>query len=285
MPRQPKKSMKQTAKKAVRRVAQRKKRMAKKNMDTFFLRTKTMATIVPTQGATVANYIAAFWQLLDPQSVVGITQSSEFGLFKNIYDRVRVNRMRIKVTPKANVLDQVNAQNEDVVNVSGDGKVHTAVLREPDGYVRSVPRITRQPSYRGYSILKPFTRSYGITYPKGVWLDCQNIYNDETLLRRLGAYGGVGIYAENVLEENLELFNEPWAAVEITYDCVFQSKVVSAITYDEDTGAVTIAKPTFDSGGFSQLVAISGTFHDTRVTGFDASGAIVEVPRTDSDAP
>lgn len=277
----PKKSMK----KAKSQIANRKKRAAKKNMDTFFLRTKVMGTIIPSQGATVANYVAQFWKLLDPTSSVGVTQSSEFGLFKNIYDRVRVNRMTIKITPKANVLDQVNAQNEDVVNVSGDGKMHTVILREDDGYARSVPRLQRQPSYRGYSILKGFTRKYQISYPTGVWLDCQNIYSDETLLRRLGAYGGVGIYAENILEENYELFNEPWAQVEITYDCVFQGKVVSSLTLDKDTGAVTVAKPTFDTGGFSQVVAISGTFSDTRVTGFDASGGIVEVPRTDSDAP
>lgn len=276
---------KKTYRKAKRQIANRKKRAAKKNMDTFFLRTRVMGTIVPSQGATVANYIASFWQLLDPTSVVGVTQSSEFGLFKNIYDRVRVNRMTIKITPKANVLDQVNAQNEDVVNVSGDGKIHTVILREQDGYTRSVPRLQRQPSYRGYSVLKGFTRKYQISYPTGVWLDCQNIYNDETLLKRLGAYGGVGIYAENILEENLELFNEPWAQVEITYDCVFQGKVVSALSLDQNTGAVTVAKPTFDTGGFSQIVAISGTFQDTRVTGFDASGGIVEVSRTDSDAP
>lgn len=276
---------KKAYRKAKRQMANRKKRAAKKNMDTFFLRTKVMGTIIPSQGATVANYIASFWKLLDPTSTVGVTQSSEFGLFKNIYDRVRVNRMTIKITPKANVLDQVNAQNEDVVNVSGDGKMHTVILREDDGYARSVPRLQRQPSYRGYSILKGFTRKYQISYPTGVWLDCQNIYSDETLLRRLGAYGGVGIYAENILEENYELFNEPWAQVEITYDCVFQGKVVSSLTLDQDTGAVTVAKPTFDTGGFSQIVAISGTFNDTRVTGFDASGGIVEVARTDSSAP
>lgn len=276
---------KKTYRKAKRRMAYRKKRAAKKNMDTFFLRTKVLGTIIPSQGVTVANYVASFWKLLDPTSSVGVTQSSEFGLFKNIYDRVRVNRMTVKITPKANVLDQVQAQDEDNLNVSGDGKIHTVILREDDGYARSVPRLQRQPSYRGYSALKGFSRKYQITYPTGVWLDCQNIYSDETLLRRLGAYGGVGIYAENMLEENLEIFNEPWAQLEITYDCVFQGKVVSALSLDQDTGAVTVAKPTFDTGGFSQVVAISGTFNDTRVTGFDASGGIVEVARTDSSAP
>lgn len=265
-------------------LAKQKKAKAAKNMDTYFLRTRVLASIVPTQGVTVANYISSFWKLLDPTSVVGITQSSEFGLFKSIYDRVRVNRMRIKITPKANVLDQVQAQDEDNLNVSGDGKVHTAVFREPDGFSASVPRMQRQPSYRGYSVLKPFTRDYQITYPKGVWLDCQNIYNDETLLRRLGAYGGVGIYAENLLEENLELFNEPWAQVEISYDCVFQGKIVGSLSLLDD-GSVCVKPPTITTVTPSRLVAISGTFNDTRVTGFNLSGEIVEVSRTDESDP
>lgn len=271
-------------KRAKKQIANRKKKMASKNQDTFFLRTRVLASIVPTQGVTVANYISLFWKLLDPTSSVGVTQSSEFGLFKSIYDRVRVNRMRIKITPKANVLDQVNAQDEDNLNVSGDGKVHTAVFRESDGFSATTTRMMRQPSYRGYSILKPFTRTYGITYPKGVWLDCQNIYSDETLLKRLGAYGGVGIYAENVLEENLEIFNEPWAAVEISYDCVFQSKIVGSLSLTDD-GSVLVAPPQVTTVPPSQLVGISGTFNDTRVTGFDASGAIVEVPRADTSEP
>lgn len=270
--------------KAKRQLANKKKRNAKKNADTFFLRTRVLGSVIPTQGVTVANYISCFWKLLDSSSVVGVTQSSEFGLFKNIYDRVRINRIKVKITPKANVLDQRNAQDEGALNVSGDGKVHTVVLRDDDGYSASVTRLMRQPSYRGYSVLKGFTRSYSIKYPTGVWLDCQNIYSDDTLLQRMGAYGGIALYAENILEENLEIFNEPWAQVELTYDCVFQGKVVGALSLD-DSGRVVVAPPAPNAVDPSPIVAISGTFNDTRVTGFDASGNIIEVSKNDESTP
>lgn len=269
--------------KAKRAIAQKKKQRAKKNMDTYFLRTRVLSTILPSQGVTVSNYISLFWKLLDPTSAVGVTQSSEFGLFKNIYDRVRVNRMTIKITPKANVLDQVQAQDEDALNVSGDGKVHTAIFREPDGYSASITRMQRQPSYRGYSVLKPITRSYQITYPTGVWLDAQNIYSDETLLKRLGAYGGVGLYAENVLEESGELFNEPYASVEITYDCVFQGKIIGGLSLDE-SGNVVVSQPTVTTVPQSRIVAVSGTFNDKRAVGF-TDGELQEVTRTDTSEP
>lgn len=277
---------KRAMKKAKRALANRKKRMAKKNMDTFFLRTKVTAAIVPSQGVTVANYISSFWKLLDATSAVGVTQSSEFGMYCKIYDRVRVNRLRVRVVPKANVLDMSAAQNDAALNLIGDGKVHTAIYREADGFNTTVTRFQRQPSYKAYSLLKPFTRSYGIKYPTGVWLDAQNIYNDTTLLQRLGALGGIGIYAENILEDNLEVFNEPWAAIELSYDCVFQGKTVTALSQDA-SGNILLSNPVnLVVAAPSKLINIAGTFGDTRATGYDpTTGEIVEVSRTDTDAP
>lgn len=272
-----------TMKRAKKMLARRKKSMAKKNMDTYFLRTRITASILPSQGITVSNYISSFWKLLDQTSAVGVTQSSEFTLFSNIYDRVRVNRMRIRVVPKANVLDQATAQNDANLTVSGDGRVHTAIYRDPDGFSTSVSRFQRQPSYRAYSVLKPFTRSYQIKYPTGVWLNCQDIYSDETLLQRLGAYGGVGLYAENVLEDAGEIFNEPWASLEISYDCVFQGKVSAVLTQDE-SGNVCIAPPTATTVAPSRIVGISGTFNDTHVTGI-VDGEVQEAPKNDASDP
>lgn len=272
--------------KAKKQLANRKKRMAKKNMDTFFLRARITASILPSQGVTVANYVSSFWKLLDPTSSVGVTQNSEFGMYSKIYDRVRVNRMRIRIIPKANVLDMGGAQNDTQYNLTGDGRVHTAIFREPDGFNTTVSRFQRQPSYKGYSVLKRFTRSYGIKYPTGVWLDAQNVYNDTTLLQRLGAFGGIGIYAENLLEDNLEIYNEPWAAVEISYDCVFQGKTVTALSMDA-SGNITLANPlNLTPAAPSKLVAISGTFADTRAVGYDPStGELLEVSKDDTSAP
>lgn len=276
------------SKRVVRRVkksmAKKTKRKAAKNMDTFFLRTKVLGNILPSQGVTVANYVSSFWKLLDPTSAVGITQNSEFGLYSRIYDRVRINRMRIKITPKANTFDASQAQNDGQLTLTGDGKVHTCVVREPDGFSGSIPRLQRQPSYKGYSLLKTFARKYAIKYPTGVWLDCQNIYSDLTLLQRLGAFGGVGIYAENLPEDFGEIFNEPWAALEITYDCVFQGKISSNLSLAD--GKVTVSVPTPVTLTPSRIVGITGTFADTVVTGTDpVTGEYQEAPRMDDSAP
>lgn len=278
--------MKTAMKKAKTQLARRKKTAAKKNMDTFFLRSRVTGSLIPTQGVAVANYVSLFFKLLDAGSAVGVTQSTEFLLFKNIYDQVRINRMTVKVIPKANTLDQVQAQDEGAVNVSGDGKVHTCVLRDDSNYAANVARFVRQPSYKAYSVLKPFIRSYSVKWPTGVWLDTQTIYSDTTLLQRLGTFGGVGIYAENLIEENGEIFNEPWAALEITYDCVFRGKTGSSLSYDAETGEVCVAAPTaFVNPTPSGIVALSGTVTDSVVTGFDGDGKIVEAEKTDSTPP
>lgn len=277
---------KKTTKAAVKRSeARQKKAKAKKNMDTYFLKTRMTGSIVPSQGVAVSNYTSNFFQLLNGTSQYSVTKFTEFLLFAGIYDQCRINRMRVKVYPKANMLTQVEAQNEGALNVSGDGKVHTCVLRDPSGYSANVTRIQRQPSYKPYSVLKPFTRTYGVTYPKGVWLNCQKIYEDETLLDRLGCYGGVGIYAENMLEENAEIFNEPWAALEIEYDVVFRGKVVTALSVQED-GTVCVAPhdPTTNPPE-SSIVGISGTVADTQVSGFDEDGKIVQTSKTDATMP
>lgn len=272
-------------KKAKTQLARRKKTAAKKNMDTYFLRSRVTASIVPTQGGTTSNYISLFFKLLDATSTVGLTQSTEFLLFKNIYDQVRVNRMTVKVVPKANMLDQVQAQDEDALNVSGDGRIHTCVLRDDSNYAANVSRFIRQPSYKAYSVLKPFTRSYSVKWPTGVWLDTQSIYSDTTLLQRLGTFGGVGIYGENILEENLEIFNEPWASLEITYDCVFRGKTGSSYSYSAETGEVCVSKPaTFVNPPPSRLAVLSGTIADTITAGF-VDGELQETSKTDQTAP
>lgn len=277
-----KRASKGAVRKAKRVIAKNKKARAKKNMDTYFYRGRVIGSIVPMQGVSVSNYTSNFFQLLNATSQWSITQFSEFKLFANIYDQVRINRMTVRIRPKATMLSQVEAQNEDALNVSGDGRVHTCVLRDNSNYSANVARFIRQPSYKGYSVLKPFSRSYNVKWPTGVWLDTQNIYSDETLLDRLGCLGGVGVYAENMLEESGELFNEPWAALEITYDCVFRGKTGSALSLGEN-GEITVAKPdAFENPPESLIVGLNGTFTDTVPTGFDEDGRITFVNKDDS---
>lgn len=268
-----------TVAKAKKQMANKKKSQAQKNKDTFFLRANMTATITPSQGAVVNNYISWFPQLLNATSPWSVTNNADFRFWSKVYDQVRVNSIHLRVVPKANVLDQQGAQNDAQYTVTGDGLIHTCIDRDNQPPA-SVSSLQRYSSYRKHSVLKPFSRSYSITYPSEVWLDTNNIFEDETLLRRLGAYGGVYFYAENLLEDILEALNEPWATIHISYNCVFRGKVMAALTFNDD-GTITVkshddtARP-----DDSQVTILSGAVNSTRV---DISGNTV--PVTDEDLP
>lgn len=238
-------SSKPSMAKAKRMVTKQHKAKAKKNMDTYFLKTKNTVTVTPSQGVAVSNY---FYQAytLDPGNTGGTAlylQNAEFLLWKLQYDKFRVNSVKITVVPKANVLDQATHGSDSVLNSSGDGLVHTAIDR--DGLAPSSKAIiTRYPSYRKYSVLKPFSRSYAIKYPTGIWADCDNI-GAFSMAKELGLTGGITLYAENILEENSEVFNEPWATITVEYSIVFQGKTsnsLSGVYQDGELVGVTISK-------------------------------------------
>lgn len=271
---------KPTMARAKRMVGKVRKAKAKKNMDTFFLRAQTQVLAFPVQGVAVSNYLALFFDLTNPTASQGVTQNAEFNLYRQLYDKVRINSIKIKVTPKANVFSQAEAQNDSAYTLSGDGLVHTAIDRDgPAPY--SIARISRYGSYKKYSVMKPFTRSYSVKYPTGVWLDTANIYSDTTLMTRLGLTGGITLYAENLVEDRLELFNEPWAQIQIEYNCVFQGKTTASLSVAED-GTVIVSpqdeRPLIDP---SPLRNIRGSIRDTRVRQ-DASGNFVDDVITDS---
>lgn len=243
------------------------KAKAKKNRDNFFYQARTQLLIKPVQGVTVANYIYQGFNLLDPGGAGGqgswsIHNIPEFNLFRSIYDKVRVNSVTVRVVPRANVFSQDAAQNDGSLNLTGDGMIHTVVDRDNLG-PSNIAQLRKYPSYKAYSVMKPFTRSYAIKYPTGVWLDTStlaNMYSDLPMLDRMGGFGGITLYAENLPEDNGEIFNEPWASVEIRYNCVFQGKTSSTVSWDPDTNSVTVTQ---------ELPAPNKPFSDTLLPGVD----------------
>jgi len=228
-----------TVKKATKVVANKKRIQRKSNLDTMAMSFRTEGQIVPFQGITVANYSYTTLPLLNSNMNIGCTQLKEFVLYNSMYDQVRVNSISVTVTPKANVLDYTQAQNDALFTLNGDGLLHHVIDRDGQAPT-NIGSLQRYPSYRKTSLLKPFTRRYQVTYPPGVWLDCQNIYEDETLLKRLGLYGGIYIYGENFLEDSGEAFNEPVATIVVTYNVVFRGKTSGNLSYNTETGAITI---------------------------------------------
>lgn len=219
--------------------SQAKKRF--KQLDTYFLRAKMNVLLTPTQGVSVANYLQAWFPLSLSTSSYDWTKSADYVSLKYQYDQVRVNKIKVVVTPRANVFDQANAQNDANLTLVGDGLIHTAIDRDSQTPT-NVPALTRYGSYQKYSLNKKFTRVYGVKWPKGVWLDCGSEYADPNILKEIGALGGIGMYAENFPEDKLEVWNEPYANATIYYDLVLRGKITPN-TGTDASGNVILYRP------------------------------------------
>lgn len=266
-------SKKVTMKKAQKMVSKMHKTKAKKNLDTFFFKAKNAVTILPGQSISTANYVYNQFALMDSTASYGVTQNAEFQLYAKLYDKVRINSIKVRIIPKANVLDQSFAQADNAFNVSGSGVYYTVIDR--DGIAPSnVAAMLRYPSVRKTSVLKPTTRTYSIKWPTGMWLDTANIYTETDTLRRQGCFGGVTLYGANFLEDQEELENEPWATAEIEYNCVFQGKTSASLTLAEDGSVCVTAHDTIANLDQTQLLPQYGGFTQ-KVT--DNVGTIVTI--------
>lgn len=231
------------ARRGAKKAATKQRRRARKqNKDTHFERVTTSFLVTPQQGVTTTNYMYAYVSLLATGSTgSSITDNTQFQFLRKMYDRVRVNRVKVSWVPKANVLSLDQAQNDALLNASGDGMIHTAIDR--DG---SVPvaksAFLNYPSYKPFSILKKWSRSYATTYPKSIWLDADDFLSADTQTNRaIGLYGGVSLYAENILEDSGELINEPLGTMTVEWDCVFQGRSLRSISVDTVNDTVTLS--------------------------------------------
>jgi len=279
-----KKQRKPSMAKAKKMVTKQRAKKAKKNMDTFFFKSKVEATITPRQALApgVSNYIYNAFTLDPTGPNAAYMTNAEFNLYRGMYDKFRVNSVKVTFIPKANVLGQDQAQN-DALNNSGDGKIHHCIDRDSVG-PSSIARIARYPSYRATSVLKKFSRTYSVKYPMGVWLDCDAPANF-SMAKELGLQGGITIYAENLIEDNSEIFNEPWAGVLVEHNIVFQGKTSGQLTgvYDasENLIGVTLGYTSNDPNqDMTPLTSIRGTLNDKRLSNTD--GVLTEELITDS---
>jgi len=268
-------------------VTKNRKQKAKKNMDTFFLKTKTLLTLTPAQGVTVSNYIYGGFVMNPVSGTNFFTNNAEFNLYALQYDKFRVNSVTLIVRPKASVLDQTNAQNDANFTLTGDGMIHTCIDR--DGLApSSIAVISRYPSYKKYRVDQKFSRTYSIKYPTGIWLDTDNPAGF-SMSKELGLTGGVTIYAEDLLEDSREVFNEPWAEVEVQYNIVFQGKTsnkLSGVYVDGNLVGVTINKIDVNiMRPLTEPQAIRGTLDADVQIGQDGSGGALLIPVNDETVP
>lgn len=268
--------------KAKRVVAKAQRRAAKSNKDTMAITCRNEATMLPVQGTTVANYIYTTIPLFAQDSGVGFYKNAQFQLYRKLYDQYRVNSVTVKVVPKANMLAQDSAQRDSELNTSGDGVIHSVIDRDGPAAM-NVQTLVRYPSYRKHPVMKPFTRKYSIKYPTEVWLTTNEPYPDNlAIIKQIGGLGGIYIYGENLLEDKLEVFNEPFASIEIVFGIVFRGRISTGFGYDPETDTITLAPASATPlPTESQLVNLKGTILDTAVytdfTNSDAKMAEVDV--------
>lgn len=276
-------SKKPSMAKAKRMITKQRKSKAKRNMDTWFFKARCEGTIVPQQGASVANYV--YWATdLDPVNTnnygLSHVNNAEFQLYKRLYDKYRINSVRVTVTPKANVMDAAQAQNDGEYNLSGSGVVHSVVDRDGKA-VSNISAMARYPSYRKTSVLKKLVRSYAIKYPQGLWVDCQDPATF-TMSKEYGLTGGITLYAENFIEDNYEIFNEPWAEVVVEYNIVFQGKTSAGLTFTKDeSGKVLSVTVTDHDYGLCLPITDAkprGTVSDLRIVDEITDAPITDAP-------
>lgn len=269
---------KATKNKIIKQKSKSDKKKAKVNLDTKSVVCTTNLICNASQGVTVNNYVYAGipFAFNNPNSL-GYNQLYNF--YCSQYQRVRINKMVVKVVPKANVLDQGNAQLDSNFAVNGDGLVHTCIDRDSIAPA-SIATIQKYPSYKPFSVMKTFSRAMKVLWPKGTWLSTKNALDSPTslaLLQQLGATGTVTLYAENLLEDNWEILNEPWANIEIQWHCVFQGYDAPAMKVSQDPSGNNIytlyPQPAIPVVAQSTLSAVTGQLNGDYV--IDLSGNTV----------
>ena len=221
-----------------RRARRSKARALKANKDTFNTKVISEFVAIPGQGGLVANYYYWTQPMWNNANQVDITKNSMFLFYCMQYDRWRINSITIKCKPKANVMDATLAQQDGNYNLVGDGLVHTVIDRDGNA-PQNVSALSRYSSYKAFSVLKPWSRTMSVKYPKDTWLDCQKLQTNDNafdLRNNIGLAGTITVYAENFIEDNYEIFNEPWATFIVEYNVSFQGRTGSAVavSVDED---------------------------------------------------
>lgn len=265
------------AKKSGKKVRKAAKRM--NNMDDHTVVHKLAGSITPLQGATVSNYIYSYW-------TPGITAtpaqgqsnpligSSEFQLYRNLYDQFRVNRVTLRIIPRANVADQTTliAQNDSGSITQGKGVYYTVEDRDgiAPGYVGSMNKYA---SVKVTRLTSRLTRSYAPNNTKSTWFDCQDPAGLDQLQRSIGMRGGITIYAESLPEVTNAVLNSVWADVEVLYSVTYRGKAMVNLMVNED-GSVTAAPA--DDANMEVPFAVKTQEGNSHLGAVDLSGAIIE---------
>lgn len=230
--------------------AGKKSRLANKrmnNMDDHTVVHKLAGSITPLQGLTVSNYVYSYWTpgitaSPSPGQSNPLIGSAEFQLYRNLYDQFRVNRVTVRIIPRANVVDQTSliAQNDTGSITQGKGVYYTVEDRDgiAPGYIGSMNKYA---SVKVTRLTSKLTRSYSPSNSKVTWYDCQDPAGLDQLQRSTGMRGGITIYAESLPEVTNAVLNSVWADVEVLYSVTYRGKAMVNLTVNEDGSVLASA--------------------------------------------
>lgn len=250
------------------------KSQAKKNKDTKFVKCRLTCSLRPTNGAndpsvTSNNWIYANFRMLQAKNTAAcsIENSSDFQLYRTLYDKVRINSMSVRIIPKANTLDLANAQQAGFNDNYGTNTMYSAIdLNSPlpwsnDALVPTTSLWNMLPSNRVTSLLKTVYRTVKTAYPKNIWLDAgeQLFTQAQGLAKDLGLFQTIGVFAQNIMTNPALDEFETTHDVEITWNCVFMgSKPRVTLLKDDGTVSITTYVPPPDVTIYETLEVTSG---------------------------
>jgi len=262
------KRSKPSIRKAKAMVNKRHRKQKKSNSDTFSLKAVSSYLVHPGQGVSVANYVYGGTNLLGNN----LLNNAEFNYYRLQYDKFRINSVKIRWVPKANMFSATDAQADNLFRLTGDGMIHTCIDRDNQA-PSSQTAVQRYPSYKAYSLLKKWARTYAISYAKNMWLDCQNPTATLTggIAQVLGLLGGIWYYAEDIVEDVGEIANEPLAQMIMEFNVVFQGKTSGTLSFDYDGSgnivSTTITKATEEMNkAITPISNLKGFVQNTKLT-------------------
>lgn len=244
-------------KKAQRKVERAQRKKAKSNKDTHSLKL-VREFLVPAAPGTVSgvtNYVGTYQPLAIADGSPGSVWTwPEFQLYKQMYDRVRINSVNLQWIPKANVFDAETAMGSTTIEVNGDMNFHT-VIDQDSRAPTNIPSLQRYSSYKKFHMLRKWSRTMRMTYPKNYWINCQNGLSDTNTLQSIGGCSYITAYAENLpLPLQNPVYNDV-GTFKITFNVVFQGKIIPAVSVNDDGGVTIYSTHQVYSAPPSELVA------------------------------
>lgn len=256
------------------------KRANENNMDTHRMVIKVSGVVNPQQGLTVSNYVYGFWSpaasYLTPAQSNPLFNSTEFNLYRNLYDQFRVSSITLKLIPRATQTEstQLAIQTETAAITQGKGVYYS--VEDRDGMApSSLQSLKKYSSVKVHKFTARLSRTYPVKYAPNQWFDCQDPAGLQEVVRSVGLNGGITVYGESFPEVKNQIVNSTWADSEITYNLVFRGKAMVQLT-TQPNGDVLVSQTIACS--MELPVVYAGAEDVCHQGAIDINGDLIEPP-------